>query len=127
MRNEGSSKALRERKQRRWRPAFNTEIMPKLYEYFGLVVFFYANEHEPIHVHGEFQGGHAKAEIVLQNGKVLRIVFLNVSGKPPLMGSKMKDFRILVKAKANDIVRRWVDFFVLKKHIKPEIINRKLK
>jgi hypothetical protein len=92
-----------------------------------LVVFFYANEHEPIHVHGEFQGGHAKAEIVLQNGKVLRIVFLNVSGKPPLMGSKMKDFRILVKAKANDIVRRWVDFFVLKKHIKPEIINRKLK
>jgi hypothetical protein len=101
--------------------------MPKLYEYFGLVVFFYANEHEPIHVHGEFQGGHAKAEIVLQNGKVLRIVFLNVSGKPPLMGSKMKDFRILVKAKANDIVRRWVDFFVLKKHIKPEIINRKLK
>ena len=35
--------------------------MPKLYEYFGLVVFFYANEHEPIHVHGEFQGGHARA------------------------------------------------------------------
>jgi hypothetical protein len=58
--------------------------MPKLYEYFGLVVFFYANEHEPLHVHGEFQGGHARAEIVLESGKVLRIVFSNVSGKPPL-------------------------------------------
>jgi CMP-N-acetylneuraminic acid synthetase len=27
--------------------------MPKLYEYFGLIVMFYANEHEPIHVHGK--------------------------------------------------------------------------
>ena len=101
--------------------------MPKLYEYFGLVVFFYANEHEPIHVHGEFQGGHARAEIILQNGKVRRIVFSNVSGRPPLSAAKMKDFRVLVMARADDIVSRWVDFFVLKKHIKPEVITRKLK
>ena len=26
--------------------------MPKLYEYFGLIILFYANEHEPVHVHG---------------------------------------------------------------------------
>ena len=25
--------------------------MPKIYEYFGFVFFFYSNEHEPIHVH----------------------------------------------------------------------------
>ena len=101
--------------------------MPKLYEYFGLVVFFYANEHEPIHVHGEFQGGHAKAEIILKEGNVLRIVFSSLKGKPPLTRSKMKDFKVVVKAKADDIVRRWVDFFVFKKHNKPEIITRKLK
>jgi hypothetical protein len=101
--------------------------MPKLYEYFGLVVFFYANEHEPIHVHGEFQGTHARAEIILKNGRVLRIVFSNVGGKPPLAGSKMKDFQVLVRVKADDIVRRWVDFFVLKKHNQPEIITRRVK
>ena len=101
--------------------------MPKLYEYFGLVVFFYANEHEPIHVHGEFQGGHARAEIILENGKVLRIVFSSMKGRPPLPSARMKDFRVLVRAKADDIVRRWVDFFVLKKHNNPEIITRKLK
>lgn len=100
--------------------------MPKLYEYFGLVVFFYANEHEPIHVHGEFQGGHARAEIILKDGKVLRIVFANVKGKPPLSGSKMKEFQVVVRTKADDVVRRWVDFFVFKKHNKPEIITRKL-
>ena len=101
--------------------------MPKLYEYFGLVVFFYTNEHEPIHVHGEFQGGHARAEIVLIDGKILRVVFSNIKGKRPLPAAKMKDFRVLVKAKAEDIVRRWIECFVFKKHNEPEIISRKLK
>jgi len=78
-------------------------------------------------VHGEFQGGHARAEIILENGKVLRIVFSSMKGRPPLRSARMKDFRVLVRAKADDIVRRWVDFFVLKKHNDPEIITRKLK
>ena len=38
--------------------------MPKLYEYFGLVIFFYSNEHEPIHVHGAWQGAWAWDTIV---------------------------------------------------------------
>ncbi|MSU63038.1 MAG: DUF4160 domain-containing protein [Pedosphaera sp.] len=101
--------------------------MPKLYEYFGLVVFFYANEHDPIHVHGEFQGCQARAEIILKDGTVIQIIFSNVKGRPPLAGAKMKDFQALVRAKADDIVRRWVDFFVFKKHNKPEIITRKVK
>lgn len=101
--------------------------MPKLYEYFGLVVFFYTNEHEPIHVHGEFQNGYARADICLKEGKIIRIVFSNVSGKRPLLGNKMKDFRTLVNARADDIVRRWVEYFVFKKHNQPEIITRKIK
>ena len=101
--------------------------MPQLYDYFGLSVFFYSNEHEPIHVHGRFQGGHARAEIILKEGKIWRIAFSNVKGKPTLPSGKMKDFQVLVRAKADDIVRRWVDFFVFKKHNKPEVITRKLK
>lgn len=29
--------------------------MPKLFEYFGLIILFYSNEHDPIHVHGKYQ------------------------------------------------------------------------
>jgi hypothetical protein len=101
--------------------------MPKLYEYFGSVVFFFANEHEPIPVHGDFRGGFARAENVLKDGKVVRVVFSNVKGRPPLPAAKLKDFRTLVRARADDIVRRWVDFFVLKKQNKPEVITRKLR
>jgi len=61
--------------------------MPKLYEYFGLVVFFYANEHEPIHVHGEYQGGYARAEMIMKEGRVTRVVFSDLKGKRRLDGS----------------------------------------
>ena len=29
--------------------------MPKLYEHVGPIVMFYANEHDPVHVHGKSQ------------------------------------------------------------------------
>lgn len=47
--------------------------MPKLYEYFGLIVFFYSNEHEPIHVHGKYQNTEGKAGLLIDNGKIVDI------------------------------------------------------
>ncbi|HWX43134.1 MAG TPA: DUF4160 domain-containing protein [Blastocatellia bacterium] len=46
----------------------NVYQMPKLYEYFGIIVLFYSNEHEPVHVHGKRQGRETKAELVIENG-----------------------------------------------------------
>ena len=34
---------------------------------------FYSNEHEPIHVHGQCQGRESKAEIIVENGKVVQL------------------------------------------------------
>ena len=28
--------------------------MPKIYEYLGILIYFYSNEHEPVHVHGRY-------------------------------------------------------------------------
>ncbi len=47
--------------------------MPKLYEYFGLIILFYSNEHEPIHVHGKYQNKESKAEIIFEDGKFVEI------------------------------------------------------
>lgn len=101
--------------------------MPKLYEYFGLYVLFYSNEHEPIHVHGiDPDGRELKAEIVVKNGKIIRIRYIAVGNRPALTGRSLKDFKTLVSAKADDIVKKWVDFFVLKKPVKTVRINKRL-
>ena len=52
--------------------------MPKLYEYFGIIIMFYSNDHEPIHVHGKHNGRESKAEIILRDGKVVSIKFIPV-------------------------------------------------
>ena len=101
--------------------------MPKLYDYFGLRVYFYANEHEPVHVHGFHQGRESKAELVIVNGVVVEIRILAVCGMRPLAGRVAKDFALLVGSKADDIVRKWTEYFVLNRPIQPEIITKRLK
>ena len=100
--------------------------MPKLYEYFGLIVMFYANEHEPVHVHRKCQGRESKAEIIVLNGAVTEIRYSEVAGRVPLEFREMKYFQELVSARADDIIQKWIDFFVLHKSIKPERITGRL-
>ena len=101
--------------------------MPKLYEYFGLVVLFYSNEHEPVHVHGLYNGRVSRADFVIVEGKVVDIHFHPVKGRRALEHSHLSDFKILVDTYSDEIVQKWVDYFVMHKSIKPERIERRLK
>lgn len=101
--------------------------MPKLYEYFGLLIMFYANEHEPVHVHGKCQGRESKAEIIILDGIVTDIRYSEVAGRVPLDFGKMQHFTDIVSVRDNDIVQKWIDFFVLHKSVRSERITRRLK
>ena len=101
--------------------------MPKLYEYFGLVILFYSNEHEPVHVHGKYQGRESKAELIVQNGQVIEIRFVAVKGRRPLSRTQMKDFKAVVEHYAEEIVQKWIDYFVLHKAISAETITRRIR
>jgi hypothetical protein len=101
--------------------------MPKLYEYLGILIYFYSNEHEPIHVHGKHAGRESRAEIILANGRVVSVEIGSVPGKCPLEGQKLKDFETLVNARAEEIVERWINFFVNNVRSRPEIITRRIK
>ena len=58
--------------------------MPKIYEYFGLVVLFFSRAPEPIHVHGRYQDREMKAEIHVDRGEIVEIRIKTVSSKSPL-------------------------------------------
>ena len=100
--------------------------MPKLYEYFGLIILFYSSEHEPIHVHCKYQGKESKAEIIYKDGKFVAVVLSEVQGKEPLDIQNQKKFKKLVEALREDIVRKWIDFFVYNVPISCETITKKL-
>ncbi len=100
--------------------------MPKLYEYLGLIILFYSNEHEPIHVHCKYQETESKAEIIFENGKFVEVRISDVPGKNPLDVKNIRHFKKLVETYRDDIVRKWVDFFVYNREVYPEKITKKL-
>jgi hypothetical protein len=90
-------------------------------------VLFYSNEHEPIHVHGRCQGRESKAELIVENGRVAEIIYSSVRGRRPLSSSEMKNFQTLTEHYADEIVQKWIDYFVLHKPIEPQKITRRIK
>jgi hypothetical protein len=100
--------------------------MPKLYEYLGLIILFYSHEHEPIHIHGKFQDKESKAEIIFENGKFIKVIIKDVNGKSPLDAQNLKKFKKIVELYRDDIVRKWIDFFVYNKEIVSERITKKI-
>jgi hypothetical protein len=101
--------------------------MPKIYEYLGILIIFYSNEHEPIHVHGKYQGQESKAEFTIVNGRVIEITIKNVKGRKPLPPSSLKHFSHFVNVYSDQIVKKWIDYFVLHKQLKCEKVERQLK
>ena len=67
--------------------------MPKIFEYLGIIVFFYSNEHEPIHVHGKHDGLESKAEFYIVDGKIIEIKIKSIKGLKPLREVNLKILR----------------------------------
>ena len=101
--------------------------MPKIFEYLGIIIFFYSNEHEPIHVHASHGSFESKAEFYIVDGKIVEIRIKLVKERQPLKGVKLKDFEEFLKVYADKIVEKWIDYFVYHKDVKFEKITTKLK
>ncbi len=101
--------------------------MPKIYEYLGIIILFYSNEHEPIHVHGKYQGQESKAEFIIENGIVVEIIIRTVRGRKPLSPNMLNNFSKFIHVYSDQIVQKWIDYFVLHKQVKCEKIGRKVK
>ena len=91
--------------------------MPKIFEYFGMVFFFYANEHDPIHVHIKQGECENKVDLIFNNGILMDMLFKKVGGADELPMKKQKEAREFIEVYHMQIVEKWKEFFVL--HIKP--------
>lgn len=101
--------------------------MPRIFEYFGILIFFYSNEHEPIHVHGKYGKNESKAEFYIVDGEIKEIKIKSVTGRPPLTAPKLRDFKDFLQEYADEIVLKWIDYFVYHKDIEFNKINTRIK
>jgi len=101
--------------------------MPKIFEYLGILIFFYSSEHEPIHVHGKYNEFESKAEFFILNGLIVEIKIKPIKGIRPLEGSKLNDFEDFLRKFSDEIVRKWIDYFVYHKDIEFKKIDTRIK
>ena len=100
--------------------------MPKIYEYFGFVFYFYSNEHEPIHVHVIHNQQETIFELILQNGSLVEIKQRPRTGIPSLSTKDARVAELFIAKYAKNIVEKWIKFFVYKQQVKCTNIKHKL-
>lgn len=97
--------------------------MPKIYEYMGIVIRFYSNDHEPVHVHAIYGNNiikvsfHIKTEIKKSTPvkMIYRTTYKTIAGKfSPSKGKELKKF---VSTYKYNIIEKWEQYFKL--HQKP--------
>lgn len=101
--------------------------MPKIIEYFGIILRFFSREHEPIHVHAFFgEECQVKVSFIILEGVIEEIIYENVAGYEPFPPSKIKDLDILIDKYKYTIVNAWIKYFVLNEKIQTITITKKL-
>lgn len=100
--------------------------MPKIFEYFGFIFFFYSNEHEPIHVHVLHNGHQSIFELIMMNGELVDIRVREKAGEEPLTSKDKKVAEAFIRKYSKNIIAKWVRFFVMKQAVKSTNIKVKL-
>jgi hypothetical protein len=100
--------------------------MPKIFEYFGFIFYFYSNEHEPIHVHVIHGGKESIFDIIMMNGALAGIFAREKKGAEPLNEKDKKTAEEFIRKYHKNIIEKWVKFFVLKQSVRSTSIKKKL-
>ena len=104
----------------------NKETMPKIFEYFGFIFYFYSNEHEPIHVHVIHGGKESIFDIIMMNGALAGISVREKKGAEPLTEKDKRTAEDFIRKYHKNIIEKWVKFFVLKQSVRSTSIKKKL-
>ena len=100
--------------------------LPKIFEYFGFIFYFYSNEHEPIHVHVLHGDKESIFDLIMMNGELVEIRVREKKGSEPLPEKDKRTAEKFITKYHKNIINKWVKFFVLKQSVRSTRINKKL-
>ena len=100
--------------------------MPKIFEYFGFIFYFYSNEHEPIHVHVIHGAKESIFDLIMMNGQLVELHVREKKGVEPLSEKDKRTAGEFIRKYHKNIIDKWVKFFVLKQSVRSTNIKKKL-
>ncbi len=100
--------------------------MPKIFEYFGYIFYFYSNEHEPIHVHVIHGDKESIFDLIMMNGALESINVRTRKGVEALNDKEKRVVEAFINKYYRNIIEKWVKFFVLKQAVRCTNIKKKI-
>ena len=104
--------------------------MPVVYNYLGIKIGFFTNEHEPIHVHAMYDGAEVKIILHVKDGYVYRVTYQNTKGT--FNRSKLTSLKEFISKYKMALYFAWIQCFQNNKNnerlkIKTVVITKKIK
>ena len=99
--------------------------MPTIYKYIGILIRFFSDEHEPIHVHAEYNGAVVKISLFVKDDVIYRVTYATVRGT--FNAAKLADLKKFISVNKYSILYAWKQYFDNNVSIKPIIITKKIK
>ena len=100
--------------------------MPKIFEYFGFIFYFYSNEHEPIHVHVIHGSKESVFDLIMMDGCLIEVRGREKKGMEPLPEKDKRTAEEFIRKYYKNIIDKWVKFFVMKQAIRCSKIKTKI-
>ena len=102
------------------------KVMPKIFEYFGFIFYFYSNEHEPIHVHVLHGGKESIFDLIMMNGELIEVRVREKKNAEPLPEKDKRVAEGFIRKYHKNIIDKWVKFFIMKQAIRSTNIKKKI-
>lgn len=99
--------------------------MPTIYEYLGIIIKLYTDDHEPIHIHAEYGNATVKVIFHMEGENIYRTTYKVTKGT--VAPAKMKQLKDFVNAYKYAIVYAWHLIVEQGVKVKKMVITQKIK
>lgn len=98
--------------------------MPILYEYLGIIIKFYSNEHEPIHIHAIKGNKIIIVKFYIKNETITKTIYDENIGK--YSPNELNNLKRFIERYKYSIVTLWKQYFEQHLPIQPVKLTKKI-
>jgi hypothetical protein len=104
----------------------NNKKRVPVFEYYHLLLFFNPDDYKPMAIYGAFGDKVLRAEVEFHQGVFSKVETSPVAGFEVLDDEDAQRFVRIIDLYLSDIVRAWTDFYVYRREISNEVIQRRI-
>lgn len=91
-------------------------MAPLAFSFEGIKIYIFYQDHNPIHIHAEYQNTQSIYELIIENNKLVNIT-IRQTGKEQLPPAQNKKVNKFLKKHWKLVVEKWVDIVILGKRV----------